>query len=253
MPVLINGRSCLPIGARVYQIDLKDPRVVAAAMLVPLILALAGTISCGTAVVIQDINVFIPNFALTFQETITIGFRQIRVQANIMGYVVDNTSYITQACPAQPGNQPWQASYPCIGPISGDSITNICILPAAVASFTASQVFSAFAIIMQLLLPVLVVLNKVQSRSFAACSWLIVVLLTIAVCCAVLGAQAFENCMFNTISPNQGQQQGPQPTISYTTALLSSSNSLIAAIFFQFFLWACVPPLRLTHINFATL
>ena len=133
-------------------------------------------------------------------------------------------------------------------------MTNICILPAAVASFTLSQVFSAFAVIMQLLLPVLVVLNKVQSRSFAAFSWLIVVLLIVAVCCAVLGAQALENCIFQKLmSQNQGQQQGPPPTISYTTTLLSSSICLIAAILFQFFLWACVPSLRLTHINFATL
>jgi hypothetical protein len=57
MPVLVNGRMCLPIGARVYQHDAKDSRVAAAAKVLPLLLAFAGLISCGSAIVNENISI----------------------------------------------------------------------------------------------------------------------------------------------------------------------------------------------------
>ena len=89
---------------------IKDARFVAAATAIPLILALAGVIVCGTA-----ISVSIQGLVFQIQETVTIGFRQIRLQ--VAGFQsVDATTYIKQACPNQPTNQTSQnVAYPCIG------------------------------------------------------------------------------------------------------------------------------------------
>ena len=56
---------------------IKDARFVAAATAIPLILALAGVIVCGTAILNQSINVSVSIQGLVFQiqETVTIGFR----------------------------------------------------------------------------------------------------------------------------------------------------------------------------------
>ena len=70
---------CLPIGARVYQLDTKDSRVAAAAKVLPLLLAFAGLISCGSAIVNENISIYNPFFG-SFQAIVTIGFRQLRLQ-----------------------------------------------------------------------------------------------------------------------------------------------------------------------------
>ena len=216
---------------------IKDARFVAAATAIPLILALAGVIVCGTAILNQSINVSVSIQGLVFQiqETVTIGFRQIRLQ--VAGFQsVDATTYIKQACPNQPTNQTSQnVAYPCIGSVPGDSSDqNICILPTSFASFAASQVFAAFAITLQVAQPALVMLlafKKVHKHSFTISSCAIIVFLIISVCCAALGAQKFEDCLFQLAA-----MTAPS-SASYSTQLLPGANNIIAAIFFQFFIW----------------
>ena len=144
---------------------------------------------------------------------------------------LNTTSVITRACSGSPDT--------CPGPDSDHPADSsyICIPASSFSSFTASQVFGAFAICLQLLLTFLMVLKKVQARGFAACSWATILCLIIAVCCAVLGLRQIENCEDGKL-----QQIDPSFTITYTTSLLPAPNAIIAAIFFEFFIWACVRP-----------
>ena len=117
----------------------------------------------------------------------------------------------------------------------GDSSDqNICILPTSFASFAASQVFAAFAITLQVAQPALVMLvafEKVHTHIFSISSCAIIVFLIISVCCAALGAQKFEDCLFQLVA-----MTAPS-SASYSTQLLPGANNIIAAIFFQFFIW----------------
>ena len=95
MPVLINGKMCLPIGGRVHQLDSKDARIAAVAMTIPLLLTLAGLISCGTGIVSEQLVIF-SDFFGSFQATAIVGYHQIHfmfVGPNGI-QAVDQTGYV---------------------------------------------------------------------------------------------------------------------------------------------------------------
>jgi hypothetical protein len=132
---------------------------------------------------------------------------------------------------------------PCAGdtcPAQADASSqsnNICIPANSLASFNSSKVFGSFAIFLQLILPILMFLKKINNCAFAALSWTIIVFLVISACCALLGLRQIETCEDGAILKSLSD---PSFTVTFTTLLLPGANCMIAAIFFQFFLWMYV-------------
>lgn len=227
MPVLVNGVMVLPLGQRVYQLSSKDARIGAVAVSIPFLLVLAGLISCGGAIVSQNV-VVTHSFFGSLQLTAIIGYRQMRLllsgPPDISAF--DQTWSITSACPSSASN-----ACPDFDQIGA----TMCISSDSFASFTASQVFGGFAVCLQLLLPALIFTNKLQSRAlFCFVSWCIIIFIVISVCCAVLGLRQIENCEDNNLIEKLQQASFD---ISQTTLLQPGANSLIAAIVFQFLIW----------------
>ncbi len=227
MPVTIDGRMCLPFGARVYQLDSKDPRNAAVFMLIPAILAIAGLISCNTAIAGQNVQVAQSSFSIGV--SVTIGFRQMVLTASAF-FDQSQTFSIKSACPG--------ADNECIKPINpADAAYNtnydVCIPASSYSSFTASQVFGAVAICFMLILPCLIFFQKVNRVAFAICSWIIVLCLIISVCCAVLGCRQIESC----IEQNNVPTTDASTSITKQAYTYGGANCIVAAILFQFFIW----------------
>jgi hypothetical protein len=227
MPIVIDGRMCFPFGARVYQLDSKDPRIAAVTMAIPALLAFAGLITCGTSIAGANILVQTPSDSIA--ATVDVGFRQMRLTVTSITTFFDQaqTFTIKSACPGAVDICPQ-----LIDPFDTSINPAVCISSSSFSSFAACQVFGAFAICLLLTLPPLIFLNKASSTIFSVSSWSIIVFLVISVCCAVLGCRQIENCQDDLLFP-------PNSGMSYTRQAFTSTgaNSMIFAILFQFFIW----------------
>jgi hypothetical protein len=220
---------CFPFGARVYQLDSKDPRIAAVTMAIPAILAFAGLITCGTSIAGANFQFQSPPpFAISIAATVNVGFRQMRLSTTSSFFDQAQTLTIKSACPGAADTCPQP-----IDPSASSPNYEVCIPSSSFSSFAACQVFGAFAICLLLTLPPLIFLNKASSIIFSVSSWSIIVFLVISVCSAVLGCRQIEYCQDNALVPP------PDSGVTYTRRAFTSTgaNSLIFAIVFQFFIW----------------